>query len=146
MSLDHFQRLENLFHSAPIQDMLSGAQMKVGKGKSVYTLNIKPAYFHAAEAMHGAIYFKLLDDAAYFAAASLELDFFLLTKSYTIQFIRPVQVDALTAKGKIVKVDGQSFVAKSEIVNSKGKVVAHGEGVFVRSKKPLLEQAGYVKL
>jgi len=144
MSLKHFRGLEHMFHAAPIQDMLHGAEMKVSEGSAVYKLVIKKDYFHAAEALHGAIYFKLLDDAAYFAAASMEMTYFLLTKSYTLQFIRPVEVDELTATGTIVTVDKDTFVAKSSIVNSQGKVVATGEGTFVRSKKLLADQVGYI--
>ena len=32
---------------------------------------IKKDYFHALEAIHGSVYFKILDDAAFFAAQSV---------------------------------------------------------------------------
>ncbi len=143
MSNKHYSRLEKMFGMAPIQDMLVDGKMHVEEGKSTYSLSISSAYFHAAEALHGAVYFKLLDDAAYFAAASTEPTYFLLTKSYTIHFKRPVEEDTLTAFGELIeKRDGQ-LIAKSRIVNSQGKEVAHGEGVFVRSKKLLIDQEGY---
>ncbi len=71
---DHYHRLENLFQSAPLnQGIFAGSVMKVAKGQAEYKLDISEKYFHAAHAMHGAIYFKLLDDAAYNAAASFVL-------------------------------------------------------------------------
>lgn len=141
---DHYQRLERMFYSAPIQDFLSGASVKVSEGKAEYTLNIREAYFHAAEAMHGAIYFKMLDDAAYFAAASLETGYFILTKSYTIHFRRPVLVDTLRAEGEVVLVENGDIIAKSVIYNKAGKVVANGEGVFVKGPKLLSSLPGYI--
>ncbi len=132
-----------MFHAAPIQEMLSGAAMKVEARKATYKLSIKKGYFHAAEALHGAIYFKLLDDAAYFAAASLEDTYFLLTKSYTIHFKRPVEVDQLTAIGEVISEENGVIVSRSLITNSAGKMVAEGKGEFVRSKKLLIDQVGY---
>lgn len=143
MNSAHYQALERMFHKAPIQNILSGAQIQVSEGKAIYSLSINEAYFHAAGALHGAVYFKLLDDAAYFAAASIEQTFFLLTKNYSLQFIRPVEVDHLTARGELVRQEGNVFVAKSSIANSQGKVVAIGEGTFVKSMKLLSEQKGY---
>ncbi|MBO3698993.1 PaaI family thioesterase [Roseivirga sp. E12] len=143
MSKAHYDRLEQMFHSAPIQNMLIGAEMSVEERKAIYSLNISKDYFHAAEALHGAIYFKLLDDAAYFAAASIESTYFLLTKSYTIHFKRPVEVDQLTATGEVVSENEKEIVSMSRIVNSAGKIVAEGEGLFVRSRKLLVDQVGY---
>lgn len=141
--IEHYQKLEKMFYGAPIQGFLSGVSVKVSEGKAEYTLNIKEAYFHGADAMHGAIYFKMLDDAAYFAAASLETEYFMLTKSYTIHFRRPVLVDTLTAIGEVVSVDKGEVIAKSVIYNKEGKVVANGEGIFVKGPKPLSSLSGY---
>ncbi|GAB5524583.1 MAG: hypothetical protein Roseis2KO_24550 [Roseivirga sp.] len=140
---EHYQRLERMFHKAPIQSLLPGAKVKVSEGRAEYILDISENYFHAAQAMHGAIYFKLLDDSAYFAAASLETAYFILTKSYTIHFRRPVEADTLKAVGEVVSVTDGQFVAKSSIYNSAGKVVAQGEGLFVRGPKLLSSLAGY---
>lgn len=144
MSKIHFANLERMFHLAPIQELLSGAEMNVEKEKATYKLNISEAYFHAANALHGAVYFKLLDDSAYFAAASIEETYFLLTKSYTIHFRRPVEVDKLIAIGEVVSQQDGEIICRSHITNLAGKLVAEGEGVFVRSKKLLAEQPGYL--
>ena len=141
----HFEGLIKMFHSAPIQDLLAGAEIHLQEGKAEYLLKIKWDYFHAASALHGAIYFKLLDDSAYFAAATLERKFFLLTKSYQINFRRPVQEDILTAKGGVFSSNHNEIIAKSAVYNQVGKLVADGEGVFVRSKMLLKDQQGYGK-
>lgn len=143
MSNSHFEGLIRMFHSAPIQEILMGAAINLEEGKAEYELEIKRDYFHAAEALHGAIYFKLLDDSAYFAAATLEREYFLLTKSYQIHFKRPVQEDTLIAKGEVLSRTEKEIIASSVIYNAQGKVVANGEGVFVRSKKLLSDQPGF---
>lgn len=141
--IEHCKRLEQMFYQAPVQDVLPGAEIRVSEGKAEYALAIKEAWFHAAGAMHGAIYFKMLDDAAYFAAASLEQEYFMLTKSYTIHFRRPVEVDVLTAKGEVVSRTDKEVIARSEVCNSAGKVVARGEGVFVKGPRPLSSLSSY---
>lgn len=143
MKSEHFSRLERIFHAAPIQGVFKGGEMKVENEKAIYKLIISKAYFHAADALHGAIYFKLLDDSAYFAAASIEETYFLLTKSYTIHFKRPVEVDELIAVGELISENKGEITCRSRITNNAGKIVAEGEGIFVRSKKLLKDQTGY---
>jgi uncharacterized protein (TIGR00369 family) len=141
---DHFRKLDALFQSAPLnQGIFKGSALEVEFEKATLRLAIGNQYFHAAEAMHGAIYFKLLDDSAYFAAASIEKTYFLLTKSYTVHFRRPVMEDTLTAIGKVIEVNEREIVASSEIFNSAGKLVANGEGVFVKGIKRLDELKGF---
>ena len=141
---EHYRRLEILFYSAPVnQGIFAGSQMSVTENKALYELTIGEQYFHAAHAMHGAIYFKLLDDAAYFAAASSETEYFILTKSYTVHFKRPVHADLLKAEGSVVSIDEKGITAKSRILNSQGKVVAAGEGHFVKGPTLLSSLAGY---
>jgi uncharacterized protein (TIGR00369 family) len=128
------------------QGIFKGSQLKVEYQQAILKLSIGKHYFHAAEAMHGAVYFKLSDDAAYFAAASVEENYFLLTKSYTIHFRRPVMEDQLTAIGKVTEVNENETLASSEIFNQEGKLVANGEGVFVKGAKRLDELNGFAKM
>ena len=52
---------------------------------------IDERYFHAAGAAHGTSYFKMLDDAAFYAANSLVTDRFLLTTAFNLLFTKPLQ-------------------------------------------------------
>lgn len=134
-----------MFYSAPLnQSLYTGASMTVSEKKAVYELPITEKYFHAAHAMHGATYFKMLDDAAYFAAASIEKDHFILTKSYNIHFRRPVGQCLLRAEGEVIEFDENEIKARSTIYNEDKKVVAYGEGVFVKGPKLLSSLEGYI--
>jgi hypothetical protein len=53
----------------------------------------RPGFFHAA-AMRSAVYFKLIDDAAFFAAVAP--DVFVLTAQLTVNFAKPVAKPRLT--------------------------------------------------
>lgn len=140
----HYRNLERMFHSAPInKELIDGAELSVTHHCAELVLPMQEKFYHAADSLHGAIYFKLLDDSAYFAAASAEREFFLYTKCYKIHFKRPVKGGVLTAKGKLIEQGEKEWLAKSEIFNAQDKLVATGEGVFVKSQLLLQQQAGY---
>lgn len=140
----HFRKLKHMFAVAPInQELIKGARLEVSSERSVLVLKMRDEYYHAAMSLHGAIYFKLLDDSAYFAAASAEPTYFLYTKSYQINFRRPVTGGVLTATGRLLKKSGKEWIATSEIRNEQNHLVAAGEGVFVKSKLLLTDQEGY---
>jgi len=93
--------------------------------------------------MHGAVYFKLIDDAAFFAVASRVTDVFVLTAQLTVNFAKPVTAGRLTAYGKVTGEEGRRFNAEASILDDEGRVVGSGSGVFVRSKIPLAGIRGY---
>ncbi len=77
----HFRSLEALYRSAPINGQYRSELKIVGPGRSEIRFQVEETSFHAAGAAHGTIYFKMLDDAAFYAANSLISDRFLLTTS-----------------------------------------------------------------
>lgn len=139
----HFRALERLYHSANIQETIGGSTIAVSQGLSEITLPVNPAFFHGANAMHGALYFKLLDDAAYFAAASVVRDVFIVTSSFQLNLVRPVTGGAVKAVGKL-RTQGKSlYVAEATLYNDRGREVAFGTGQFMRTEQPLSSLKGY---
>ena len=139
----HYQRLEKLYHSARIQQFIDGSQLHVQHQTAEITLPVQPKYHHGANAMHGALYFKLLDDAAYFAVASVVQDVFIVTSSFQINLVRPVTDGTLKAVGKLRTIGKNLFVAEATLYNDKGKEVAFGTGQFMKTNQPLSSLPGY---
>ena len=106
-------------------------------------LTVSDKYFHALDAIHGTVYFKLLDDAAFFAANSVVHDYFVLTSSFNINLIRPVTEGKLKAVGKLRSQTKNVYIAESTLYNEQGKVVAFGTGTFMRSRIALTPEIGY---
>ncbi|RYD63131.1 MAG: thioesterase, partial [Sphingomonadales bacterium] len=77
----HYRALERLYASAPINALFASRLEITGEGRSRIVFDVTRDVFHAAGAAHGTIYFKMLDDAAFYAANSLATDRFLLTTS-----------------------------------------------------------------
>lgn len=140
---DHFNKLEWMYiHEAPINRFYN-PKIKISEGAASITINSDPKYFHAANAVHGSVYFKMLDDAAFFAVNSLVDDAFVLTTNFTINLLRPVVFGELRAEGTVVFNARKSFIAEAKLYNHKDKLIATGSGTFVKSDIALNEDVGY---
>ena len=141
-SEQHYRRLERMYLSAPINAHYAPA-MHISEGCAEVTIPIRPDLFHAADAVHGAIYFKLLDDAAFFAANSLVDDVFLLTVSFNVYFTRPVSAGEMKAVGRVVHRSRRLLIGEAELLDSNGRQLGRGSGSFMRSSIPLSSVPGY---
>ncbi len=142
ISKDHYIKLENMMHSASFIQF-TGARVSVKKGEAQITMTVQEKLFHAAGAMHGALYFLALDNAAFFAANSLVEDVFVLTTSFTTYITRPVSNGVIKSIGRVVNQNRSQFICESILFDSNEKEIARATGIFVRSKIPLSEEIGY---
>ena len=145
MSLDpHFAALELMYLSAPINSFYP-PRMTIGEGVCTIEIDVKKDYFHAANAVHGSVYFKLLDDSAFFAANSYEREVYVLTTSFTTYITRPVSSGVVRAEGRVVNKNRSQFIAESVMYDSEDRDIARGNGIFVRSKVELSSIPGYAQ-
>src|SRR5215213_3514891 len=86
---EHFRKLEALYATAPINRYYQ-PEIHIGESVAEIIIPLRPEFLHAAHAVHGSVYFKALDDAAFVSVNSIVEDVFVLTASFTIQFLRPV--------------------------------------------------------
>jgi len=140
---DHFRRLERLYQSAPVTGWF-GTTLSVTDGAAEVRLEVRPEFHHAAQAVHGSVYFRMLDDAAYFAANSRLPDALVLTVSFTVHFLRPVKEGALRAAGRVVHASGRLFLAESQLFDAADQLLGQGSGLFTRSSIALDATVGYV--
>ncbi|MCP3930849.1 MAG: PaaI family thioesterase [Oligoflexia bacterium] len=137
----HFKALESMYLAAPTNEYYKPV-INISEGESEITIELKESMYHSANAVHGSVYFKLLDDSAFFAANSFEMDFFVLTSSFTTYLTRPMTSGQLKAVGRVVSKTKNQWIAESVAYNGE-KEVARGSGVFVRGKTKLLDARGY---
>lgn len=139
---EHYRRLGSMYQAAPLNEYYSPS-MTVSKSRAEISIDVEPKFFHAAQAVHGSVYFKMLDDAAFFAANSLETEFFVLTTSFTTYLTKPVSSGCMRSVGKVVNRNRSQFIAEAIVYNAKNIEIARGNGVFVRSKMKLMDVPGY---
>ncbi|MBT2188594.1 PaaI family thioesterase [Sphingobium nicotianae] len=139
----HFRALERLYASAPINRLFPSRLHIPAPGEARIQFDVAPAYFHAAGATHGTLYFKMLDDAAFYAANSLVSDRFLLTTAFNLLFTKPLKAGPIIAEGRWLSGKRRVYVAEARLIDGDGEEVGRGTGTFMRSTIPLASLPGY---
>lgn len=139
----HFRALESLYSAAPINRLFESRLHIPCEGVAEIRFVVGPEHFHAAGAVHGTAYFKMLDDAAFYAANSLVNDRFLLTTAFNLHFTKPMRDGPMIAEGKWISGKRRVFVAEARIVDPDGEECARGTGTFLRSHIALSGLDGY---
>lgn len=139
----HHRSLESLYDAAPINRLFDSRLEITGPGAARIDFELGERYYHAAGAVHGSAYFKMLDDAAFYAANSLVTDRFLLTTAFTLLFTRPLREGPVIAEGRWISGQRRVFVAEARLIDSAGEEAARGTGTFMRSQIPLAGLPGY---
>jgi uncharacterized protein (TIGR00369 family) len=134
--------LERMYAEAPVNKLFE-PKLTVGEGRAEVVIPVRPALFHAAGAVHGSVYFKAMDDAAFFAANSLVRDRFVLTASFTIYFLQPVSEGEMRAVGRVVHSTRNQFLAEAELHDAEKNLIGRGSGTFVRCNIKLTPAMGY---
>lgn len=139
----HFRALEELYRSAPINRLFRSRLVIPSAGVSRIDFDVDESVYHAAGAVHGTVYFKMLDDAAFYAANSLVSDRFLLTTGFNLLFTKPIRNGRIRAEGRWVSGRRRVYVAEASLIDSEGEEVGRGTGTFMRSQFPLSSLPGY---
>ncbi len=139
----HFRALESLYAEAPINRLFESRLDITEGGVARIVFDLGAQHYHAAGAVHGTSYFKMLDDAAFYAANSLVTDRFLLTTAFNLLFTKPLKAGPVIAEGRWISGRRRVFVADARLIDADGEEAARGTGTFMRSRTPLSGLPGY---
>jgi uncharacterized protein (TIGR00369 family) len=139
----HFRALESLYRQAPVNGLFESELEIVEAGFARIRFEVRESLFHAAGAAHGTLYFKMMDDAAFYACNSLVTDRFLLTTAFNLLFTRPLRAGPVTAEGRWASGKRRVLVGDARLIDSEGELAASGTGTFMRSHIPLSGLPGY---
>ncbi len=143
MNQSHFDCLVNIYKNAPINQIYNPS-MRLSLGECHIEMDVLEKFHHSGHILHGSVFFKMLDDAAFFASNSYIDDVFLVTTSFTTYLTRPVSKGKIISKGTVVNKNKSQIIAQSIIYDEENREVARGSGIFVRSKFPLKKALGYI--
>ena len=138
----HFRKLENMYHGAPCNQYYE-PRLTVSRGEAELVIPVREDLYHSARAVHGAAYFKAIDDAAFFAANSLVDDVFVLTTNLNCYLLRPVAEGEIRAIGRVVSQTQSTILAEAVLTDSEGREIGRGTGSFARSRINLDTVPGY---
>jgi len=139
----HFRALESLYRAAAINSLFESRIEIAEPGLARIRFEVGPASYHAAGAAHGTLYFKMMDDAAFYACNSVVSDRFLLTTAFNLVFTRPLKAGPVIAEGRWVSGRRRVFVGEARLILPDGEEAARGTGTFMRSHIPLSGLEGY---
>ena len=139
----HFAALEALYASAPVNALFESRLTIPAEGRSRIEFTVDERVHHAAGAAHGTIYFKMLDDAAFYAANSLVTDRFLLTTAFNLLFTKPIRTGPVVAEGRWISGRRRVFIAEAHLTDAEGDEIGRGTGTFMRSHIALSGLPGY---
>lgn len=139
----HYRGLESLYQEAPINSLFRSQLEIIEPGLARIRFEVDSGSFHAAGAAHGTLYFKMMDDAAFYACNSLVSDRFLLTTAFNLVFTRPIKAGPVVAEGRWISGKRRVFVGEARLILDDGEEAARGTGTFMRSHIPLSSLDGY---
>ncbi|RNJ27487.1 PaaI family thioesterase [Halosegnis longus] len=119
------------------------ADIDITEGEATVTVPVQEKQFHAAGGVHGSVYFKVLDDAAFFAVNSLIEDVFVLTTNFNVHLTRPVSEGEIRAEGRVVNENPRQLIGEAVAYDDDGNQIARGSGTFAKSNSELRPEIGY---
>jgi len=143
MEQTHLETLVAMYDRAPINKWFRPRLRIPEGGRAEIEMTVREDFYHAAHAIHGAVYFKALDDATFFAAQSLVTDCFLVTSSFQLYFLRPVSEGHLIARGHVVSRSKRIYLTEGVLCDERGREVARRSGTFMPSSLKLGPELGY---
>jgi acyl-coenzyme A thioesterase PaaI-like protein len=92
---------------------------------------------HCSRRVQGSNYFKMLDDACFFAAQSINSTHFVVTTSFTTYITRPVVPDDvhLVSNGVVTSASKSLILAEAVMCLPDGTEVGRGSGTFMPHPK-----------
>ena len=141
----HHRALESLYRSAPINRAFPSELEIVEDGFARIRFEVGTEHFHAAGALHGTAYFKMLDDAAFYAVNSLVTDRFILTTAFNLLFTKPLSAGLVVAEGRWISGRRRVFVGDARLIDQDGEEAARGTGTFMRSQIAPSSLPGYAR-
>ena len=140
--MSHHRKLEHMYRAAPCNAFYQ-PEITIEEGAATISVDVRPEMLHAGGTLHGSSYFKVADDAAFFAAQSVIEDEFILTTSFQIYFLRPVAGGTIRAEGRVLERSRRQVIAEAVVTDERGRAIARGSGIFMKSGNPLCEEMGY---
>ena len=140
--MEHHRKLERMYAVAPINQYFQ-PKLRIDEGRAELSIDVRPDFHHTAGAMHGVVYFKAMDDAAFFAANSVVEEVFVLTAKFEIEFLRPVIAGSIRAVAQVTEQNERRIFATAELFDDRDRVVGRGRGEFARSKINLTPDVQY---
>lgn len=128
------QKFITLFRQINKYDEFNGLQFEVvSPGSIIYKMTVLEKHMSSPDVAHGAAIAGMMDCVLGLAALSYSIteSNLVATVEFKINYLKPVRLgDELTGSGKVVHKGRSLLISSGEIRNSRGDLVALGQGTF----------------
>ena len=132
----HLEFMQKMYAKAPINGLFNEHIIDYDEeGNTTIRFTPKGTHCHTMMSLHGSGYFKLLDDAAFFAAQAQDSENFIFTTSFNTYMVRPVVPGTpLVSKGRVTNASKSLIIAEARLEEeATGKLVGSASGTFQKS-------------
>jgi uncharacterized protein (TIGR00369 family) len=122
--------LRDAFHDAPITRMVRQTMEIPAEGTVRITLHADPRYHHGAGRIHGGILALVLDNAGFFASATVSGGFWTATTEFKVNLLESVSDEDVVATGRVLRKGRHLVHAEMDVCRAGGVKVAVGLGSY----------------
>lgn len=131
--MEHYRKLERMYLSAPI-NVLHNPTINIQEKEATISQAVSQQFFHSGNYIHGSVYFKLLDDSAFFAVQSIITDRFVYTISFECKILIPINTGIMKAHAALIEnKKDKIFIASSKVFDEHDNLLGKGQGKFMKS-------------
>jgi uncharacterized protein (TIGR00369 family) len=128
-----FDVLKRGFAQAPIVRSLGLELLEAEGGRACVRLPFREDLQQGLGLIHGGVLTLVADTACWFAVSSQRDDAFPASVELKINFLRPARRTALTASAEVVQSGRRVAVARFEVTNDQGELLAIGLSTLMTS-------------
>jgi acyl-coenzyme A thioesterase PaaI-like protein len=139
---EHLSKLERMYLSTPCNDFQDpGVSITMGAAEIV--IPMQDAFLDATRSVGSSVCFRAMDDAARLAVNSTVKDVLMATVAFNIHLVRPSAAGELIARGQLIDVSEDDFLARAVLVDAEGQEIGRGSGSYAKSDVSLTSEVGY---
>ena len=133
--VDSFEEMREIYENSPFNNYLGIKLEKFEEGSVTYTLKTTQSHLNVNQAIHGGVFFSLLDSVTGATIRSV-IKQPIVTVNMSIHYFAPAKNgELLTASAKIIQQGNSIVTAEASIVDSVGNVLAKSIGTFKKIRR-----------
>ena len=130
---EYVKRINEITNRCPYFELLSMRIVDVGIGFSILEIDLEKKHLQPFGFVHGGVFASIID-AATFWAVFYGIDpkkDGVTTADLKLNYLAPAVSGKLVAKGRQIKLGKTLGYAEAEVLDDKGKIVAHGTSTVI---------------
>lgn len=123
------ENLINEFEQSEFWNLIGLKFQKIKKGNVILKLPIKKSLYNTQQSVHGGVYATILDITMGITTRTINHEQ-ATTLEMAVHFLKSANKGVIYSKGFILHQGRATMLARAELYNEKGELLAHSTGTF----------------